>query len=85
MIINIQAPALNGLLTEIVEILNANQSNYVSTIDFLKQGILSPAAGIARLKEKGVVIETIYQTITDGLGKRRKRIACYKIVGVTTI
>ena len=54
MIINIQAPALNGLLIEIVEILNANQSNYVSTIDFLKQGVLSPAAGIARLKDKGV-------------------------------
>ena len=85
MIINIQAPALNRLLTEIVEILNANQANYVSTIDFLEQGIFSPASGIARLKEKGLIIETIYQTITDGSGTIRKRIACYKIIGVTAI
>ena len=69
-------------LAELLLILMANQNTYTSTIDLLENGILSPAAGIARLKEKGVVVETIYQTIVDRSGRARKKIACYKIVGM---
>ncbi|MDI1272343.1 helix-turn-helix domain-containing protein [Polaromonas sp.] len=85
MAINIKAPDLPRTLKEMVEILNANQSGYVSTLDFLKKGILSPAAGIARLKKKGVMFETIFQTITDGSGRIHTGIACYKIVGVAIL
>ena len=85
MAINIQAQNLPRALKEMVEILNANQSDYVSTLDLLRKGILSPAAGIARLKKKGVIFETIYQTITDGSGRAHTGVACYKIVGVAVL
>ena len=86
MIINIQAPDdLQRSLVEIVALLNTSQPNYVSTLDFLKNGILSPAAGIARLKRKGVIIETVYQTMIDSSGRVRKKIACYRLVGVAVL
>lgn len=68
----------------LVELLNAlmtNQKAHMSTLDLLSAGILSPAAGIARLKEHGVIFETIYQSVVDKSGRVRKRVACYKIVG----
>lgn len=68
-------------LAELLLVLIANQNTYMSTVDLLENGILSPAAGIARLKEKGVIVETIYQSIVDRSGRTRQRIACYKIVG----
>ena len=68
-------------LAELLLVLMANQNTHMSTVALLENGILSPAAGIARLKEKGVTFETIYQSIVDGSGRTRKRVACYKIVG----
>ncbi|MDI1270599.1 MAG: helix-turn-helix domain-containing protein [Polaromonas sp.] len=85
MMISIQAPKLQGALKQMIEILNANQSDCVSTLDFLDKGILSPAAGIAILKKKGVIFETTYRTLTDRSGRVRKNIACYKIVGVAVL
>ena len=72
-------------LAELLLILMANQNTYTSTIDLLENGILSPAAGIARLKDQGVIVETIYQSIVDRFGRTRKRIACYKIIGGVTL
>lgn len=74
-------PALAELLT----ILMANQNKYMSTLDLLGSGVLSPAAGIARLKQNGVIIETVYQSIADGSGRLHKRVACYKVVGGAAI
>ena len=68
-------------LAELQLVLMANPNKYMSTLDLLQNGILSPAAGIARLKEQGEIIETIYQSIVDRSGRTRKRVACYKIVG----
>jgi hypothetical protein len=68
-------------LVELLHVLMANQNVHMSTLDLLATGILSPAAGIARLKNHGVVFETIYQSIEDRFGRTRQRIACYKIVG----
>ena len=68
-------------LVELLNVLMANQNVHMSTLDLLSAGILSPAAGIARLKEHGVIFETIYQSVVDRSGRTRKRIACYKIVG----
>lgn len=68
-------------LVELLLVLMANQNAYMSTIDLQESGVLSPAAGIARLKEQGVIVETIYQTKIDRFGTPRKRIACYKIIG----
>ena len=83
--INIQELKRQPVLTELLNALMANQKKYMSTLDLLGDGILSPAAGIARLKEKGVVIETIYQTVIDRSGRSRKRVACYKVVGGAVI
>lgn len=68
-------------LTELLHVLMANQNIHMSTIALQANGILSTAAGIARLKEQGVIFETIYQSIVDKSGRTRKRIACYKITG----
>lgn len=68
-------------LVELLNVFIANPNTYLSTIDLLGNGILSPAAGVARLKEQGVIFETIYQSIVDRFGRTRKRIACYKITG----
>lgn len=72
-------------LVELLNVLMANQNVHMSTLNLLSAGILSPAAGIARLKNHGVVFETIYQSIVDRSGRTRKRIACYKIVGGVAI
>lgn len=81
MISNIQELNKQPALAELLLVLMENQNTYMSTVDLLVNGILSPAAGIARLKEQGAMVETIYQTIVDRSGRTRKRIACYKIVG----
>ena len=81
MITNTQELKRQPALAELLLVLMANQNTYMSTVDLLQNGILSPAAGIARLKEQGVIVETIYQSIVDRSGRTRKRIACYKIVG----
>jgi hypothetical protein len=72
-------------LVELLNVLMANQNVHMSTLDLLSSGILSPAAGIARLKEQGVIVETIYQSVIDRSGRTRKRVACYKIVGGVAI
>ena len=82
---NIQELKRQPVLAELLIALMANQNKYMSTLDLLGDGILSPAAGIARLKEKGVVIETSYQTVIDRSGRSRKRVACYKVVGGAVI
>jgi hypothetical protein len=81
MISNIQELNKQPALAEQLLVLMANQHIHMSTVALLENGILSPAAGIARLKEKGVIVETIYQSIVDSFGRARKRVACYKIVG----
>jgi len=81
MIIDHEQLSLQPALVEMVKIFNTNQHQYVSTINFLQQGIISPAAGISRLKDKGAIIEKITRTEIDGFGIPHKKIACYKIVG----
>ncbi len=85
MINNIDELAKQPVLADLLKVLMANQNKYMSTLDLLASGILCPAAGIARLKEKGVLIETIYQSIIDGSGRSHKKVACYKIVGGAAI
>ena len=85
MISNIQTLNKQPALTELLLVLMANQNTYMSTVGLLKKGILSPASGIARLKKLGAVVETTYESIVDGSGRTRKRIACYKIVGGVTL
>ena len=79
--INFEERLLQPSLIEMVEIFNASKSEYVSTLDFLSKGVLSPAAGIVRLKEHGAIIDTITRTVIDRKGRARKRIAHYKLVG----
>lgn len=81
MITTIQELKKQPVLAELLLVLMANQHRYMSTIDLQENGILSPAAGIARLKDRGVIVVTTYQVIVDKFGRTRNRIACYKIVG----
>jgi hypothetical protein len=81
LLINVEPPSLPPALATMVEVFNQNQNNFVSTIDFLKAGILSPAAGVAKLKKKGAIIVTELRTVTDSSGKQRKNVAHYKLVG----
>ena len=81
MISNIQELKKQPVLAELLLVLMANQNTCMSTVALLENGILSPAAGIARLKKQGVMIETIYQSIVDRSGRTHKKVACYKIVG----
>lgn len=68
-------------LVELLVTLINNKNVHMSTLDLLETGILSPASGIARLKDRGVVFETIYKSIEDRNGMPRKGVAHYKIVG----
>ena len=81
MITEIQELKKQPAMAELLLVLMSNQNRYMSTLDLLQIGILSPAAGIARLKKQGVIFETIYQSIVDRSGRTRNRVACYKIVG----
>lgn len=81
MIAKIEELEKQPALAELVLVLMANKNAYMSTIDLLQNGILSPAPGIARLKKQGVIFETVYQSIIDRSGRTHKRVACYKIVG----
>ena len=68
-------------LAAIVDVFNDNPNDYVNTLDFLKAGVLSPAAGIARLKKLGAIIEVEQRSVTDATGTLRKNVAHYKLVG----
>ena len=81
MILEIKELKKQPALAELLIVLMANQNTHMSTIALLHNGILSPAAGIARLKKRGAMVETIKQPIVDRSGRTHKRIACYKIVG----
>ena len=85
MITNIDILKKQPALVELLQVFTDNSKTYMSTVDLLEGGIMSPAAGVARLKEKGVIFETSYQSIVDSSGRVRKRIACYKIVGGVAI
>lgn len=78
---NLQDLKKQPALSELLLVLMANQNIYMSTVALLEHGILSPAAGIARLKEQGAIIQTIYQSVVDRSGRTRKRVACYKVLG----
>jgi hypothetical protein len=80
-ITNIKELKNQPALAKLLLVLMANQQTYMSTFALKENEIWSPAAGIARLKYQGVVVETIYQSVVDRSGRTRKRIACYKIVG----
>jgi hypothetical protein len=85
MISSIQELKKKPALAELLLVLMENQGKYMSTIDLQVRGILSPASGIVRLKEQGVIVETVYQSIVDRSGRTRKRIACYRVVGGVAI
>ncbi len=85
MINNIQELDKQPALAKLLIVLMNNQDKHMSTLDLLENGILSTASGIARLKGKGVLIDTNTETRTDRSGTPHKRMSCYKIVGGATI
>lgn len=82
MLINniIEEIQLQPALGEIMKIFTESPSEFISTIDFLSRGVLSPAAGISRLRNMGAIIETEFRAVTDSDGRTRKRIAHYRLV-----
>lgn len=81
MLINNNEIKFQPSLKAILDIFNQNQNEYVNTLDFLRAGVLSPAAGIAKLKNQGAIIVTVLRSVTDATGTFRKNIAHYKLVG----
>ncbi len=82
MIIEHENLNLQPSLREMVNIFNQYHPNYVSTLDFYANGVMSPAAGVSRLKNNGLVIDTYKADIDDRNGRTRRGVACYKIVGL---
>lgn len=82
MLINYENLNLQPSLKEMVEIFNQYHPNHVSTLDFYRNGVMSPAAGVSRLKNSGLVIDTYKADIDDRNGRTRSGVALYKIVGV---
>ncbi|MDG1074054.1 MAG: hypothetical protein P8O76_03720 [Methylophilaceae bacterium] len=68
-------------LQAIVEVFNDNPNEYVNTLGFLRAGVLSSAAGLAKLKNLGAIIVTERKSVTDATGTLRKNVAHYKLVG----
>ena len=81
MLINNNEIKFQPSLKAILDIFNQNQNEYVNTLDFLRAGVLSPAAGIAKLKNQGAIIVTVLRSVTDATGTFHKNIAHYKLVG----
>ena len=77
----IEQMQLQPSLIEIIKIFNEAPSEFISTLNFLDKGVLSPGAGIAKLKNKGAIIVTELRMVTDSTGRLRKNIAHYKLVG----
>lgn len=80
MLINNNEIKLQPALAAIVEVFNENPNIPISTLDLLKAGVLSPAAGIAKLKNLGAIIVTELRSVTDANGILRKNVAHYKFV-----
>lgn len=80
MLINNNEIKLQPALVAIVEVFNENPNKYVNTLYFLRAGVLSPAAGIAKLKKLGAIIVTELRSVTDANGTLRKNVAHYKFV-----
>ena len=72
---------LQPSLVEIIKIFNEAPSEFISTLDFLHKGVLSPGAGISKLKNIGAIIVTELRIVTDCTGRLRKNIAHYKLEG----
>jgi len=68
-------------LREVVEVFNENPNVHLSKYDFEQYEITGIRQLIFRLKAKGAIIETIYQTKIDNDGKSYSGIACYSLVG----
>jgi hypothetical protein len=73
--------AKQTVFAKLVIILMGRQQTYTTTIHFFGEGIMAPAAGIARLKKAGVQIDTVYGTVVDANGTSHDNVAHYKIVG----
>ncbi len=61
-----------------------NKNTFISTFDFRKNGIMSPAQCINKLKTKGAIIQTIKKPAMDESGNLHNRVAHYKLMGWTT-
>ena len=72
---------LPSSLMKVVDVFNENPDIHLSKYDFEQYGVTGIRQLIFRLKAKGAIIETIYQTKIDNDGKSYSGIACYSLVG----
>ena len=73
--------SLQPLQAEVMALFNQNPYNRISTYDFRKSGIGSPAQCIANLKSKGAIIEKELKSATDESGRVHKNVAWYIFKG----
>jgi hypothetical protein len=64
-----------------VSLLSSNSTRETTSLDLRARGVRSPNQSIARIKQKGAIIQSIRRTITDKLGNVHKGIACYTLQG----
>lgn len=66
---------------EVLALFNQSPYKEISTLEFRKEGIASPAQCIAQLKAKGAIIERVLKLAMDESGKWHPRVAFYLFKG----
>ncbi|MDG1725880.1 MAG: helix-turn-helix domain-containing protein [Emcibacteraceae bacterium] len=64
-----------------LRLLQQNPYGYVSTFEFRKNGVVSPAQSIHKLKKKDFIIERIFKPALDDTGAIHNKVAWYHLKG----
>ena len=70
-------PKLAKMLNRLI----SSSPEWVSTIDFLRDGILNPTPGIGELRKRGVVLEAKSVEVVLPNGNVHKRVRHYRLIG----
>lgn len=71
---------LSPKLDKILQLLNSRPRAWVTTLDFYRKGIMSPAGGICELRKLGAIIEVKSTDVmlANGTVYKRVRHYCFK-------
>jgi hypothetical protein len=63
-----------------LQILSHIRQRPLNTLELRKLGHMAPVPRIKELRDKGFIIVTSFESVTDELGKLHRRVARYKLV-----
>jgi hypothetical protein len=66
--------------TQRLQILSHIRRRPLNTLELRELGHMAPAPRIKELRDKGFIIVTSFESVTDELGKLHRRVAMYKLV-----